>query len=314
MPMCNNTPEDYKKAVRDKYESEKDGKHFIYLNAPTRAKLRDLCWEIFEGNRINQDDLNVFNTLLEVSFALDNKNKFKAQIDKFRPIETFFKGETDLTNIDAVNMAAILVDFQPRPFNKFRLTNIEKEGITKNEEQEFTSTPEPNFIKEEIKEKDPEKLNSPEVRPVGTFVNITNKPLIDIKKILKFTAIGVVIVFGLGFLISRYVFPKQQCMQWSNDHYEKVDCDLKVEGIAISTIEPYDELKFELKRVNVCDTTTCFKNGKPIIWYAKTSNGADFFNTHGMHPENDKALRPVTEYIRGKYKKPCASNKKADIP
>lgn len=306
MPMYNNTPEDYKKAVRDKYEIEKAGRHFIYLNNPTRAKLRDLCWEIFEGNKMHQDDLNVFNSLLEVPFDLNKKNKFREQIDKFRPIETFFKGETDLTNIDAVNLAAILVDYQPRPFNKFRGANIAEKEIIKEKEQEVTFIPEPDIIKGEIKN-DSEKVNSPEIKQIKTFVNINDKHAINIKEILKFAVISVVVVFGLGFLISRYVFPKQQCMQWSNDHYEKVDCDLKVNGLTYSTIEPFDELKFKLKRINVCDTTTCFKNGKPIIWYAKTSNGADFFNTHGIHPENDKALRPVTEYIRGKYKKPCKS-------
>lgn len=301
MPMYNNTPEDYKKAVRDKYEIEKAGRHFIYLNNPTRAKLRDLCWEIFEGNKMHQDDLNVFNSLLEVPFDLNKKNKFREQIDKFRPIETFFKGETDLTNIDAVNLAAILVDYQPRPFNKFRGTNIEEE--IRNEKLKEVSIPESNNIKDKTEQTIPEKVNSPQITTINTNIK-SPRTLIDK---LKLIAISVVVVFGLGFLISRYVFPKQQCMQWSNDHYEKVDCDLKVNGLTYSTIEPFDELKFELKRINVCDTTTCFKNGKPIIWYAKTSSGADFFNTHGIHPENDKALRPVTEYIRGKYKKPCKS-------
>lgn len=304
--MYNNTPEDYKKAVRDKYEIEKNGKHFIYLNNPTRAKLRDLCWEIFEGNKMNQDDLNVFNSLLEVAFDLNKKNKFREQIDKFRPIETFFKGETDLTNIDAVNLAAILVDYQPRPFNKFRLANIEEEEI-KNEKPKGVSISEPNSIKGEIKEAVAEKVKSPEIKSVNTFVS-TNTPK-GIKEKLKFIAIGVIVVFGLGFLISRYVFPKEQCMQWSGDHYEKVDCDFKANGLIPSSIEKFDEIKFELKKVNVCDTTNCFINGKPIIWYAKTDSGADFFNTHGIHPENGKALRPVTEYIRGKYKKKDCTSK-----
>lgn len=300
MPMYNNTPEDYKKAIRDKYEREKEGKHFIYLNNPTRAKLRDLCWEIFEGNKMSQDDLNVFNSLLEVPFDLNKKNKFREQIDKFRPIETFFKGETDLTNIDAINLAAILVDLKTRPFNKFRLTNIQGEEIKGSEEKEFTSS-----VPNTIEEKNPEEVASSEITTIKTFAGVNENLPKSIKEKLKFISIGVVIVFGLGFLISRYVFPKQQCMQWSNDHYEKVDCDLEVNGFAYSTIEPFDEFKYELKKINVCDTTSCFKNGKAIIWYAKTDNGADFFNTHGIHPENGKALRPITEYIKGKYKGDC---------
>ncbi|MBZ4033348.1 hypothetical protein K6T82_01115 [Flavobacterium sp. 17A] len=113
-----NSLEAYKKAIKNKYEIEKEGEHFDYLYNPSRGKLRDLCWLIFENNP-TQDDLNVFKNLLCLDFDHSKKNKFKEQKDKFRPIETFFKGETDPSNIDAINLAAVIVDFQPRPFKKF---------------------------------------------------------------------------------------------------------------------------------------------------------------------------------------------------
>jgi hypothetical protein len=116
--MNNNTLEKYKKAIRAKYEIEKEGEYFDYLYSPSRGKLRDFCWLIFENNA-TQDDLNVFRNLFSLDFDHTKKNKFKEQRDKFRPIETFFKGETDPSNIDAINLAAIMVDFQPRPFKKF---------------------------------------------------------------------------------------------------------------------------------------------------------------------------------------------------
>lgn len=114
----NNTLKQYKKAIRNKYEIEKKGKYFDYLQSPSRGKLRDFCWLIFEKNP-TKDDLNVFRNLFSLEFDHTKKNKFKEQKDKFRPIETFFKGETDPVNIDAINMAAILVDFELRPFKKF---------------------------------------------------------------------------------------------------------------------------------------------------------------------------------------------------
>jgi hypothetical protein len=112
------TLEEYKKAIKIKYEIEKEGEYFDYLYNPSRGKLRDLCWLIYENNP-TQDDLNVFKHLLCLDFDHTKKNKFKEQKDKFRPIETFFKGETDPLNIDAINLAAVMVDFQPRPFKKF---------------------------------------------------------------------------------------------------------------------------------------------------------------------------------------------------
>jgi hypothetical protein len=143
----NNTLEEYKKAIKIKYEIEKEGEHFDYLYNPSRGKLRDLCWLIFESNPTH-DDLNVFKNLFCLDFDHSKKNKFKEQKDKFRPIETFFKSETDPSNIDAINLAAIMVDFQPRPFKKFnekcrieeakqiesvgRGVVVEKVGIEKN--------------------------------------------------------------------------------------------------------------------------------------------------------------------------------------
>ncbi|MCD0471528.1 hypothetical protein [Flavobacterium sp. JAS] len=113
-----NILKEYKKAIKIKYEIEKKGKYFDYLYSPSRGKLRDLCWLIFENNP-TKDDLNVFRNLLSLDFDHTKKNKFKEKKDKFRPIETFFKGETDPSNIDAINLAAIMVDFHPRPFKKF---------------------------------------------------------------------------------------------------------------------------------------------------------------------------------------------------
>lgn len=112
------TLEEYKKAIKIKYEIEKEAEHFDFLYNPSRGKLRDLCWLIFENNP-TKEDLNVFRNLFCLEFDHTKKNKFKEQKDKFRPIETFFKGETDPSNIDAINLAAIMVDFQPRPFKKF---------------------------------------------------------------------------------------------------------------------------------------------------------------------------------------------------
>ena len=93
-------------------------------------------------------------------------------------------------------------------------------------------------------------------------------------------------------------------MQWSGDHYETVDCELYTnDPVKLNSIKPLDKNLIDLKKIKVCDTTTFFKNGEAIIWYAKTENGIDFFNTHGRHPENDHALKPVTHYIVNKYVK-----------
>ncbi len=323
-PMNNNTLEDlYKKAIKEKYEEVKNGDDFYFLNAPTRGKLNKLCWEKFANNDMHSNDLNVFNSLLGLSFDISAKNKFKQETDLFRPVEKFFKGETDPDKIDVVDMAAILVDFNPRPFNKFRkeidpenLKLIEELRNTKHYKPEFSSV---GFIdeveiekfpslKNEEAEKDKneevEQTQSPESEitpiPIATFVT-TGEPAKS--RIIKYSLIA---AFSAGLLIMIYLaFFQKQCMQWSSDHYEKVSCDLEVNGLgSFNVVEPFDKTVFDLKKIKVCDTTAFFnKNGDAIVWYGKTANGIDFFNGHGRHPENNSSLKPVTRYILNKYVK-----------
>ena len=303
MPMSNTTFEDYKIAVKNKYEEEKDGRYFTYLSAPTRAKLRDLCWEIFEKPNVHQDDLTVFNTFLGLPFSINTKNKFKEQKDKFRPIETFFKGETDPANVDAVNLAAILLDFTPRPYARFRTSNLERvdKEIKEDSHSELV------IEKEEQLEIPPEKDEvKPTIKhtPISFFISFKENCRDTLLKKSRGTIISVALIFCLISAVIYFAFFKKDCMQWSGDHYERVDCDLKVNGFVVSSwIERFDESKFYLRKIKVCDTTTFFKNGEAIIWYAKTTHGVDFFNTHGRHPENDNPLRPVTHYILNKYSK-----------
>lgn len=338
--MQKNTFEDYKIAVKKKYQIEKDGSHFVYFNNPTRAKLRNLCWELFQQQNRTQDDLSVFNSLLGLPFDINKRNKFDEQSDKFRPIETFFKGETDPANIEVVNMAAILVDFKGRPFNKFRILSLyEDENLNDDTNEYVTSNPErlpidsslilDTFISEKEKEKGKEKgiedetprfrtrekVTDIELRQptINSFAGIEKNPE-KVKNPEESGKSGInwkhAIVFAsvflfIGFVVIYFAFPNKECMQWSGDHYEIVDCELKIEGIGmLSNIEILDPTLVNLKKVKVCDTTTCFdKNGVAIIWYAKTANGIDFFNVHGRHPENNSPLRPVTRYILNKYVK-----------
>jgi hypothetical protein len=278
MRMENNTLEDYKIAVKEKYEIEKKGVHSSILITPSRARLRSLCLEIFKSNR-DQNDLSVFSFFFRFDFSPSCSAKLKGQTDKFRPIETFFKGETNLVDVEAINLAAILVDFQPRPFLKFSKSDWTKNsgkkefaGLDKKNEEFYTSIQ----IKHSLK---------------NTFL----------EKISIKTVLIILTALSLVFYIK---FQKKQCMQWADDHYEIVDCDLYAnDPEKINSVKPLDRSIIDLKKIHVCDTTTFFKNGEAIIWYAKTENGIDFFNTHGRHPENDNALKPVTQYILNKYLK-----------
>jgi len=317
--MHSNTLEDlYKKAIKEKYEEAKNGDDFFFLNAPTRGKLNKLCWEKFTNNDMPSSDLNVFNSLLGISFDISSKNKFKQETDLFRPVEKFFKGETDPDKIDVVDMAAILVDFQPRPFNKFR-KEIDPENLKLIEELRDTKHYKPeinsvgfsdevetenfaDFKNEGIKQDEAEEVEQDENQdlgkiPTGIFTPITKVGEGGTNSGLKRSLI--IAAFLLGLILIVYLNMSQKdCMQWMGDHYEKIErsddgyCDTY-----------YDARYFDLKKIDVCDTTEFFDDiGRAKVWYIKIGNSVECYNQHAPYPENtQRFLKPITQHIINKY-------------
>ncbi|MGO4773656.1 hypothetical protein ACEN2I_18535 [Flavobacterium sp. W22_SRS_FK3] len=332
------TFEDYKKAIKVKYEIEKEGVYFNFLAPPSQANLRKLCWEIFRSNE-SKDDLNCFASFFGFEFDVNKKNSFTEQTDRFRPIGSFLKGEKVPSNRYAVELAAVLVDYQPRPYQKYKergITYIEEPIVIpkipfafniNNGKEEENKIEKANEIEEEEKlilqyeeeiddSKQTESFNNQEEirvkievkdsQSVNLFVDDKAQKENKFNRRIKHSIMALLIVLCIGFAVIFFIFPNnKQCMQWSGDHYELVDCDLKIEGFgSYNKIEILDPSLVNLKKINICDTTTCFdKNGAAIIWYAKSANGVDFFNEHGRHPENNKPLKPVTQYIIDKYVK-----------
>jgi hypothetical protein len=263
--------EEYKAAIRSKYEVEKTKEYSSFLLNPSRALLRRLCVERFKENATS-DDLKTF--ALFFGFEFENKKKLQEATDKFRPIETFLKGDTDPSDIEAINMAAILVDFNPRPFAKFKTLNHEIEEVKT----------------EVLKIKEEE----------STPLQIGNS-----KKKLALSLLLILSIFLLGYT-SKKMFFSADCMQWNGTYYEKVNCDVEQNGIgSFAKVTPYNKYMFELKKIEVCDTTTFFIGDVPVVWYCTTNGEKEYFTSHGFHPVTGKALKPMTKYIYDKHVKPC---------
>jgi hypothetical protein len=282
--MENNTLENYKKAVRDKYEKEKTGVNSSFLITPSQANLRDLCWEIFKANE-DKDDLNVFSSFFGFQFDLTKRKHFNTHTDRFKPIGTFLIGKTDTSKFEAINLAAILVDLQPRPFLKFKVKGGIKEGM-----QNKILDEKKRVITKEIQDLN---IDAEIVKKSSSF---KSKLIKKLPKNLKQTIMAVVIVLCLGFFISYLSFPKKRCMTWVSDHYEEVECSSE------TYMDNYDARYFDLKKIKACDTTTFFKNDKAIVWYAKSGDSIEYFNQFAPYPEKtSKYLKPITNYIIKKY-------------
>ncbi|MEN2487067.1 hypothetical protein AAYQ05_04630 [Flavobacterium sp. B11] len=368
----NDIQSDYKEAIREKYRVEKnEGKYSNYLSNPSQAVLRDLCWEIFNSEP-KVDDIAVYRNFFKADFVPKEVDTSQQYTDKFKKVGAFFKAERETAKISTVELAAILVDFQPRPFNKFRkeidpenlklieeLRNtkhykpeispagfsdeVEVENFpnSKNEEAEKnkryiplrfitndsyasntverkktdTTKFEANSKEIDYAKIDQPKWNDPESQKSETkrkkFLERIKQFLFEnfLKRLRKTAMVTVLIFCSIGGVV-YFAFFKKHCMQWSGDHYEVVNCTSDNEDNNLNEIIPLDKSLLNFKKVNACDTTKCFlTNGQAIIWYGKTAHGIDFFNDNGAgrHPENKRALRPMTDYMFTKYLKgkPC---------
>ena len=319
--MCNNTFFDYyRRAIKAKYEIEKEGDYSNNLNPPSLANLRNLCIKRFRETP-TEHDLNTFRSFFEFEFDGNKRNLITGtDLNKFRAIGDFFRGETIQPTEDTIHFASILLDFQPRPFSKFKRV---MEGKTEEEiMQELTK----NFNYAELESHKEETDDIPEIKKDAVTQTQSSKQIIKTEtppkdkptgklnlfklfKRSKRTLIGTSVIFVVVAIIICVLFFKKGCMQWSDNHYELVYCDKPMEGNLNEVILRDDNL-LNFKKLIVCDTTTCFKpDGEAIVWYAKTGDKADFFNSNGngRHPETKRSLRPITEYIKGKYKGDCSS-------
>jgi len=125
------------------------------------------------------------------------------------------------------------------------------------------------------------------------------------KEISKMKSVGVSCIFILlivaGAFISKYY--KKNCMIWVDDHYEKIRCS------GLNMEESLDKVRLKkFKKVEVCNDSVFFRDGKPIKHYLRSNNKIEFFTYSGKHPVYaGKYVNEVTPTIVNNYVKPCDS-------
>lgn len=291
--MAKITFNSYKKAIQDHYEIVKNKDITSVLLTPSPAQLRNYCTMLVDKGLSPKDD-EIFKAFFETKSDEKLKKSIEScNTDKFKTIISFLKDKRDSEMALRIEMASIIVDFSPRPYANFLTSNTtaaDSKQIVTIINDDNDSKPQVRFEVEDTKE---ENLESDNFRSR------------NIKKKIIFGLIGLVGISSIAYTTKNLIIPDAQCMQWQNNHYEKVDCNTQnQQGIIKSNdIIPFDPKKAELIKIKVSDTTTFFKKGKAILWYCKVNGKPEFFNTHGIHPETGKALKPVTEYIINKYVK-----------
>lgn len=132
----------------------------------------------------------------------------------------------------------------------------------------------------------------------GSTIGETTPALKEwIKKHLRESAV-VLLLTGVIMFILIKIPPKEQCMYWSGDRYEAIDCDQKpfdVQRIALDTFKLN-----HFKRITRPDTMTAYSVGR--VWYVQIGEIPDCFTADGNHPLHpERELRRLSLTILRKY-------------
>lgn len=315
--------EEYKKAVLAHYEAIKNDLHPDFLLHPTTARIRSLCVLLFDS--ISVDDKVIFTRFFKansLNASLNFNDVADFPIDKFKPLVRFMRGGSPPTNHMAMELLAILVDFQPRPLKKFGKLEIKQ--VELNDEAEKVDIPQiPDYDnggeKEKEKEKEKENIapfnsdrndkdeeasveetsiivNPPKDKPV---LEDTTSPLPP-KNYVKMIFVFLLVAIGGGYLAKSDLLKEKGCMIWRQDHYEKVACDYELDPTKGGKIEPVNEqlLKYQ-RKVKITDTTRFLNpDGTKRFFYGKNiDQQMEYFTLPGRHPETGKTLKELSNYM-----------------
>lgn len=288
--------EDYREQVKKRYETVKLGKDSHYLLNPTTGKLKKLSVNLFDNN-LKSNDKIIFQNF----FGSIDDNNFRRNIedfenDKLRPLNNFLLRNTIPQDDLNIELLAIMVDFELRPYENYRRNgggDIEGGDIEGGGEK-----PEP-----------PNPTNEGKGTSQSIWGKIKKYVLVllsweKLKNLFKKSSLKVTILFcviAIGVLIKIHFFPYYNCMKWDEDHYVAVLCDslnsdptiiARDEGVLLNFRRVYPTQKDRSKLLD--------KNNKGLIWYARIDgNIYEFFTTKGTgeHPVTKDEIKRVTPYI-----------------
>lgn len=309
------TNDDYIECLKKHIEAVKHSPKYTLLIPPSPAQIRDYCLRLCQGNTLSTDDLQVLNTFFK-SHATDfNGLKTVIQnvdIDKCKPIQNFLNGKTTTSKNNAViELIAVMYDYELRPYNKFRkseVTPVEEVNVSDKRLTPYSVEVEKgDEVKSEViehtvvEETPPSKLFTEPQTPITTSEKKKSK-----NKLLAIVA-GIVLMVG-GGTVANTILSTDKCMKWEDDKYVAYDCgEATIQSFAGTKSEPiqYDKsIVDNFKQITVDCNTVFFKKNKPQVWFAKIGdNQHEYFSSPGtgVHPTLGKPLKAITQYHLNKY-------------
>ncbi|WP_421945495.1 hypothetical protein [Pedobacter sp.] len=295
--------EEYQNRVITDYKTKKENGLLPQFIGITPAVLKQECLNVYRERGAPDKD----NFIIRSFFGVDEKNKGYARIiadcptPKFRSLSNFFQSGSAKPDRVNTEIIAWLIDFKPRPY-------AEALDAYEVSQQEIKAEKDNN-----IEEVDIPRIGQAGVSNDSEFTKLTsgfdegNGISEEIAKIRTWNNKNIeraTISFFAAFLVicGSYIWWKyadKQCMYWTGDHYEIVDCKKNSSDKIILALDK--QKVTALKMITKRDTITAASIGN--VHYAKvTVDSVDFYTSGGTHPtDSRKRLLPLSDHIFKKY-------------
>jgi hypothetical protein len=255
----------------------------LNLMNPTRAGLKEECLHVYAEKGAIKDDRVLRLFFGPVDAGNDYTQKIRNfDVDKYRPLVNFLKGETTDTQHKNIELLAWLIDYHAQALQKNDDKAVSVQSTVLPKPQDVGET----FIPVEREGDAFDKVFAPQISVVLS------------KKVNQ----GIIACIAAVILLMGWsVFSKSsnQCMYWNGVEYKSIPCDEKSGDAAIIALDTDKVTHF--KRITRPDTITRNSLGK--VWYKKiTRDSVEFYTAAGEYPlDHTKRLRPLTEYMLDKY-------------
>lgn len=273
----------FQQEVINAYHEKKELHALSELGNPSPTRLMKYCLSLLYRGKLDEDKqtLNkIFNPLNKHQDLESGIKEFGA--DGFKSLQNFMMGRTSRPREEIVKLLAVLIDFQPRPYEIWvRRKNDD------NEEKETGNSGQ----KEENEAEDGAS--------VTTMDASAERGWSKLKKPVLYGFIAFSGMLGAYQIADNF---DRECMYWEGERYVPIACDEKVEYTEIIPIDR--KLVRNFRKIMQPDTLTLKSVGK--VWYGKpTVDSVEFYTMGGGYPrDRQKTLKPATEYIIKKYVKP----------
>ncbi|HWL00415.1 MAG TPA: hypothetical protein VNQ55_10725 [Parapedobacter sp.] len=287
----------FQQEVINAYHEKKELHALSELGNPSPTRLMKYCLSLLYRGKLDEDKqtlnriFNPFNKHQDLESGIKN---FGA--DGFKSLQNFMMGRTSRPREEIVKLLAVLIDFQPRPYEIW----VRK----KSDDSEETPEPpcEPGDIDLYTEEKETgnsgqKEENEPEEGLPGTKADApTENGWSKIKKPVFYGLIAFSGMLGAYQIADNF---DRECMYWGGERYVPIACDEKVEYTEVIPIDR--KLVRNFRKIMQPDTLTLKSAGK--VWYGKPSvDSVEFYTMKGVYPrDRQKTLKPATEYIIKKY-------------